>query len=85
MRADRIFRIPDVDGRFDHGNGLLGILGAANATDEFFGLAAEHTADNNLDPSNILWTALGVHVGGLTGNARAFHALDFSLPNEKST
>ena len=54
VRADGVFRVTNVNGRFNDGNRLLGVLGATDAADEFFGLAAEHAADDDFDPSHVL-------------------------------
>jgi hypothetical protein len=63
-------RITIIDTGFEDENFLPGDLRPAKTTDQLFGFAAEHTAGNDLDPSDILGSLLLGDFHNLTRTVR---------------
>ena len=57
VRHDVVVAEPIVDERLEDLHLLAGDLGAADATDQFLALAAEHAAGNDLDPAMLRFLA----------------------------
>ena len=59
VRHDVIGAVAVIDPRFEYSNLLAGYLRPAYPANQFFGLAAEHAAGNDLDPAGFLRGVVG--------------------------
>ncbi len=73
MGVYAVFGVALVDCGLEDHHGEVGVLGSTNPSDELFGLAAEHTADNDLHPTGAMWDEMLMHVFGLTQGTKGFH------------
>ena len=73
---DAVLAVAAVDGRAEHHHGLPRILCASNTADQLFGLAAVHTAGDDLDPANITGRKMRLHAAPITSRSCLFSPAD---------